>query len=250
MPKNAKIEVSLKGSAGGFMLDAAFSVPAQGVTAIWGPSGSGKTTLLCAIAGLTRLEGHVKIGADVWQDGQRFVPVHKRRLGYVFQEASLLPHLSVRGNLDFAIKRNGGHMVDFDGLVERLKLTTLLTRSVGKLSGGESQRVALARTLMSAPEILLMDEPLSSLDSEAKAEIVPMIASLSRDTGLPVLYVSHDSYEVERLADRTLRMNKGRIIDMPEALFPVQLEGLSEAQIRALAEAALKAGLKVWGFRD
>jgi len=239
------IEVSLKGMTGSFGLDASFSVPAQGVTAIWGPSGSGKTTLLRAIAGLTRLEGHVKIGTDIWQDGQRFVPVHKRRIGYVFQEASLLPHLSVRGNLDFALKRNGGRAVDFDGLVDRLKLAPLLSRSVHKLSGGERQRVALARTLMSAPEILLMDEPLSSLDGEARAEIVPMIASLSRDTGLPVLYVSHDAYEVERLADRVLRMSKGRIIETPDTVFNASLDGLCEAQVRALAEAALKAGIKV-----
>ena len=238
------IDVALKGTAGGFTLDAAFSVSTQGVTAIWGPSGSGKTTLLCAIAGLTRLEGHVRIDDDTWQDGRQFVPVHKRRVGYVFQEASLLPHLSVHGNLDFAMKRNGGHTIDFDGLVERLKLQPLLTRSIGKLSGGERQRVALARTLMSAPEILLMDEPLSSLDSEAKAEIVPMIAALSRDTGLPILYVSHDAYEVERLADRTLRMNKGRIIDTPDIVFNASLTGLTEGQIRALAEAALKAGIK------
>jgi molybdate transport system ATP-binding protein len=238
------IEVSLQGSVGGFTLDAAFSVPAQGVTAIWGPSGSGKTTLLRAIAGLTRLEGHVRIGKDIWQDDRSFVPVHKRRVGYVFQEASLLPHLSVRGNLDFALKRNGGQAVD-ERLIERLELGGLLHRSIGKLSGGERQRVALARTLMSAPEILLMDEPLSSLDSDAKAEIVPMIASLSRETGLPVLYVSHDAYEVERLADRTLRISKGRIIDMPDIAFNASLEGLGEAQIRALAEAALKAGIKV-----
>lgn len=238
------IEVSLKGTAGDFMLDAAFSVPAQGVTAIWGPSGSGKTTLLRAIAGLTRLEGHVKIGSHIWQDARQFTPVHKRRVGYVFQEASLLPHLSVHGNLDFAVKRNGGHTIDFDGLVERLKLAPLLGRSTNKLSGGERQRVALARTLLSAPEILLMDEPLSSLDSEAKAEIVPMIAALSRDTGLPVLYVSHDAYEVERLADRTLRMSKGRIIDTPDMAFNASLDGLTEAQIKTLAEAALKAGIK------
>ncbi|CAL4866928.1 Sulfate/thiosulfate import ATP-binding protein CysA [Asticcacaulis sp. MM231] len=242
---NDMIDVSLKGSAGAFVLDAAFSVPAQGVTAIWGPSGSGKTTLLRAIAGLTRLDGHVKIGADIWQDGSTFVPVHKRRVGYVFQEASLLTHLTVRGNLDFALKRNGGHTVDFSGLVARLKLEGLLKRSVTQLSGGERQRVALARTLLSAPEILLMDEPLSSLDSEAKAEIVPMIASLSRDTGVPVLYVSHDAYEVERLADRTLRMARGRIIDAPATTFDTSLDGLSEAQVRALAEAALKAGIKV-----
>ena len=245
MPETANIEVSLKGSAGAFTLDATFTVPARGVTAIWGPSGSGKTTLLRAIAGLTRLEGHVRIGDDIWQDGHCFLPVHKRRVGYVFQEASLLPHLSVHGNLDFAVKRNGGHSVDFDGLVERLKLSPLLSRSVGQLSGGERQRAALARTLLSAPEILLMDEPLSSLDGEAKAGIVPMIASLSRDTGLPVLYVSHDAYEVERLADRTLRISKGRIIDTPDIAFSASLDGLSETQIRTLAEAALKTGIKV-----
>jgi molybdate transport system ATP-binding protein len=238
------IEVSLKGSAGRFTLDASFSVPAQGVTAIRGPSGSGKTTLLRAIAGLTRLEGHVKVGGHAWQDEHCFIPVHKRRVGYVFQEASLLPHLNVRGNLEFALKRNGGHTVDFDGWVERLKLSSLLSRSIHKLSGGERQRVALARTLLSAPEILLMDEPLSSLDSEAKAEIVPMIASLSRDTGLPILYVSHDAYEVERLADRILRLSKGHIIDSLDVTFNASLEGLSEAQVRALARAALKAGIK------
>lgn len=242
------IDISLSGSAGTFTLDATFSVPAQGVTAIWGPSGSGKTTLLRAIAGLTALTGHVKIGADVWQDERRFVPVHRRRVGYVFQEASLLPHLSVMGNLDFARKRAGktdGHRAMDDNLIERLNLSRLLHRSVHKLSGGERQRVALARTLMSVPDVLLMDEPLSSLDGEAKTEIVPMIALLSRDIGLPILYVSHDAYEVERLADRTLRLNRGRIIDKPEATFDSNLDGLSDTQVRALAKAALKAGLKV-----
>jgi len=159
-----------------------------------------------------------------------------------------LPHLSVQGNLDFARKRVGrtaGSGAMDDALADRLNLSPLLHRSVHKLSGGERQRVALARSMMSAPDILLMDEPLSSLDGEAKAEIVPMIASLSRDIGLPILYVSHDAYEVERLADRILRLNRGRIIDRPEATFDARLDGLSNAQVRALAEAALKAGIKV-----
>ncbi|ESQ82626.1 hypothetical protein AEAC466_15920 [Asticcacaulis sp. AC466] len=242
---DAVIDIALDGHTGGFALNAAFIVPARGVTAIWGASGAGKTTLLRAIAGLTRLTGHVRIGEQVWQDNQRFVPVHRRRVGYVFQEASLLPHLTVRGNLDFAQKRNGGHAVETERLIERLKLAPLLARKVDKLSGGERQRVALARALFSAPEILLMDEPLSSLDGEAKAEIVPMIAALSRDTALPVLYVSHDAYEVERLADRVLRLAKGRIIDTPDAAFSTQLDALSPAQVRALAEAALKAGIRV-----
>ncbi len=236
------IEVALKGSAGAFTIDATFDVPAMGITAIWGPSGAGKTTLLRAIAGLTRLDGRVTIGGDVWQDGSRFVPVHKRRVGYVFQEPSLLSHLTVAGNLLYGMKRAGVE-VDFDSTVERLGIQPLLRRSVGKLSGGERQRVALARAVLGAPEILLMDEPLSSLDSGAKGEIIPLIAAIGRD--LPILYVSHDAYEIERLADRTLRMKDGRIVDEPEVEFNTQLDGLSEAEVRALAAAALKAGLRV-----
>jgi molybdate transport system ATP-binding protein len=238
------IEVALKGP----FIDAAFAVPASGVTALWGPSGAGKTTLLRAIAGLNRLEGHVRLGDTVWQDGAQFTPVHKRRLGYVFQEPSLLAHLSVRGNLDFAhrrnIGRNIGRSVDRDGWIERLKLAPLLDRRVETLSGGERQRVALGRTLLSAPDLLLMDEPLSSLDHEARSQIVPMIADLTREAGVPVLYVSHDAYEVERLADRTLRLHHGRILDAPEPP-PPSLDGLDDAKLRQLALAALKAGIRV-----
>ena len=234
------IEVKLRGG----VIDAAFSVPASGVTALWGPSGAGKTTLLRAIAGLTRLDGHVRVGGAVWQDGARFTPVHRRRVGYVFQEPSLLAHLSVRGNLDFAQRRNGGRGVDRDGWIARLKLAPLLDRRVDALSGGERQRAALARTLLSAPDLLLMDEPLSSLDGEARSEIVPMIADVARAADLPVLYVSHDAYEVERLADRTLRIYHGCILDAPEPT-PPSLEGLDDAQVRRLALAALKAGIRV-----
>ncbi len=237
---NMTIDVALKGPH----LDAAFAVPASGVTAVWGPSGAGKTTLLRAIAGLVRLDGHVRIGDETWQDGRLFRPVHKRRIGFVFQEASLLPHLGVRGNLDYAVKR-AGQSVDFDAVVARLKLEPLLGRSVGKLSGGERQRVALGRALLSAPKLLLMDEPLSSLDGEAKAEILPMIADVARTAGVPVLYVSHDAYEIERLADRVLRIQDGRVSAAPEKTFSASLDGLSEAQVRALAEAALKAGVRI-----
>jgi molybdate transport system ATP-binding protein len=238
------IEVALKGPN----IDAAFTVPASGVTALWGPSGAGKTTLLRAIAGLTRLDGHVRIGDTIWQDGAQFMPVHKRRLGYVFQEPSLLAHLTVRGNLDFAHKRsggrNGGRSVDRDGWIARLKLAPLLDRRVETLSGGERQRAALGRTLVSAPDILLMDEPLSSLDHEARSQIVPMIADLTREAGVPVVYVSHDAYEVERLADRTLRISHGRILDAPEPP-PPSLDGLDDAKVRLLALAALKAGIRI-----
>jgi len=234
------IDISLKGPH----LDAAFTVPAAGVTAIWGPSGAGKTTLLRAIAGLTRLDGHVRIGGEIWQEGTLFRPVHKRRVGFVFQEPSLLPHLGVRGNLNYGAKR-AGVPVDFDAVVTQLKLAPLLDRGVAGLSGGERQRVALGRALLSAPKLLLMDEPLSSLDGEAKAEIVPLIAEVSKTSGLPILYVSHDAYEIERLADRVLRIQDGKISAAPEKAFSASLDGMSEAQIRALAEAALKAGIRV-----
>ncbi len=239
------LDIALKGKVGAFDLDIAFTVPARGITAIWGASGAGKSALLRAIAGLSRLEGHVRIGQTVWQDGTTFMPVHKRRIGFVFQDASLFSHLSVQGNLDYARTRNGGAVIDAAAIIERLRLSGLLNRPVGKLSGGEQQRVALARTLFSAPDVLLMDEPLSSLDGNAKSEIIPLIATLSRQTGLPVLYVSHDSYEIERLADRILRIKAGRLIDGDEKGFENNIEGLNEDQIRALASAALKAGLRI-----
>lgn len=231
------IDVSLKGPAGGFVLDAAFTVPAAGITAIWGPSGSGKTTLLRAICGLTRLSGHVRIGDAIWQDGRSFLPVHKRGAGYVFQEASLFPHLNVRGNLDYARRRSGA--ADFDNTIDLLRIRPLLPRGVGALSGGERQRVALARTLLSAPALLLMDEPLSSLDGDAKADILPLIRDIGRR--VPIFYVSHDAAEIAALADRALRMQAGRIT---AAAAVASLDDLNEAQIRALAQAALTAGLQ------
>jgi molybdate transport system ATP-binding protein len=219
------IDIALKGPH----LDAQFTVPGEGVTAVWGPSGAGKTTLLRAIAGLVRLDGHVRIGDDIWQDGRTFLPVHHRRVGFVFQEASLLPHLGVRGNLDYAAKRSGSR--DVDKVVAQLNLAPLLGRGVAKL--------------LSAPKLLLMDEPLSSLDGEAKAEIVPLIAELTRTSGVPILYVSHDAYEIERLADRTLRILDGKVTTAPAAAFDTSLDGLSDTQVKALAQAALKAGIRV-----
>ncbi|HVZ28802.1 MAG TPA: ATP-binding cassette domain-containing protein [Asticcacaulis sp.] len=238
----SQIDVSLKGPiskspAGGFALDAAFTVPAAGITAVWGPSGSGKTTLLRAISGLARLSGHVRIGDATWQDSRTFVSVHKRGVGYVFQEASLFPHLTVHGNLDYARKRSVAG--DFDSIVDLLHIRDLLSRGVGALSGGERQRVALARTLLSAPGLLLMDEPLSSLDTAAKADILPLIRQIGQR--LPILYVSHDVSEVATLADRVLRIQAGQVM---AAEAPASLAGLSDAQIRALAQAALAAGLQ------
>ncbi len=227
------IDIALKGTAGRFSIDAAFTVPASGITAIWGASGSGKTTLLRAIAGLQRLSGHVRVGDAVWQDGRGFLAVHKRRVGYVFQEASLFSHLSVAENIDYGRRRAGGEMPDLPGL------KPLLSRRVATLSGGERQRVALARAIAARPVLLLMDEPLSSLDGAAKAELLPLIKAVGAQ--VPILFVTHDAAEVAALADRVLQMDGGRVMPGTKT---ASLEGLNEAEIRALAQAALNAGLK------
>jgi molybdate transport system ATP-binding protein len=221
-------------------VDFEYTGPGDGITAIWGPSGSGKTTFLRFVAGLTHLRGRVSIDNALWQDDHRSVPSHRRGVGYVFQEASLFPHLNVEGNLDFAFRRNCNRHVDRTSIIEMLGVGPLLRRSVANLSGGERQRVALARTLMSAPRLLLLDEPLSSLDGEAKAGILPLIRTIAKT--VPILYVGHDPSEITALADRVLRVTNG-------ALFPsdasTPLAGLSDDEIRALAEAALLMGAQL-----
>ena len=245
----AGMEVRLEGSLGGFRLDAAFAVPAAGVTALFGPSGSGKTTLLRCIGGLERLGGRVVVAGETWEDGRRFLPPHRRPVGYVFQEPSLLAHLSVRGNLEFGLRRAGERRLALDEVVAFLGLEPLLGRSTERLSGGERQRVAIGRALLSQPRLLLMDEPLSGLDAEAKAEILPCLERLHQLLEIPVLYVSHDAAEVARFADRLLLMRDGRIAPAPapgegRTLSPDALAGLDGPRLRGLALAALAAGLQ------
>jgi molybdate transport system ATP-binding protein len=236
------IEARLSGRLGDFQLDAELSVPAVGVTALIGPSGCGKTTLLRGLAGLTRLAGTVRFKGETWQDQTRFVPAHRRPVGFVFQEASLFPHLSVRQNLEFGLNRAGAERsLTFDEAVDLLSLAPLLQRSPAKLSGGERQRVAIGRALLVQPRLLLMDEPVSSLDVEAKAEIIGRLEEIHRSLATPILYVSHDPAEVARFADRVLAMRAGRIVPLAHPT-DVSLEGLSEAQIHALALAALRSG--------
>lgn len=198
-----------------FVLDATFEAPATGVTALFGPSGSGKTTLLRCIAGLERASGALRVNGETWQDETTFVPTHKRPLGYVFQEASLFPHLSVRANLEYGYKRiaPAARTVQFDQVVEWLGLSHLIERGdVTSLSGGERQRVAIGRALLTSPRILLMDEPLSALDTTSKQEILPYLERLHRELNIPVLYVSHALDEVTRLADHLVLLDKGRVI--------------------------------------
>ncbi len=233
------------GQIGGFALDASLTLPPTGLTALIGPSGSGKTTLLRCIAGLTRLPGRLTVDGEVWQDENSFLPPHRRAIGMVFQDAGLLPHLSVERNLVFGLSRTRAPViVARDEVVSLLGLAPLLSRSTANLSGGERQRVAIGRALLSQPRLLLMDEPLSSLDAEAKAQIAPYIERLHRTLALPVLYVTHDAGEVRRLADQVLVMRDGAVRLAPEATAGApDLESLAPEEIRRLARAALSAGL-------
>jgi molybdate transport system ATP-binding protein len=213
-----EISTALAGTLGGFSLDVAFKMPMRGVTALFGPSGCGKTTILRCMAGLQRLPGHFIVGGEAWQDSARgiFVETHHRPIGYVFQEASLFQHLSVRQNLLYGGRRAGDAPADnslgFDGIVELLAIGHLLDRSPAALSGGERQRVAVGRALLSRPRILLMDEPLAALDRMTKEEILPYFEELHRDLALPIVYVSHDIGEVARLADTMVLLDKGRVV--------------------------------------
>ena len=209
------LEVSLNHRLGDFLLDVAFKVPAIGVTALFGRFGSGKTSVLRAVAGLVRTQrSTVKINGEVWQASGRFIPTHKRPIGYVFQEASLFLHLSVRRNLEYGWRQVPAEQrkVGFDNVVELLGIGPVLKRATHRLSGGERQRVAIARALLTSPRLLLMDEPLSALDHGAKQAILPYLEGLHDELGIPSLYVSHDPNEVARLADQMVLLEQGRVI--------------------------------------
>jgi molybdate transport system ATP-binding protein len=262
-----RIEAAFRGRLGGFTLDFALDVPASGVTVLFGPSGCGKTSVLRCMAGLERLPGRLVVAGETWQDEGRFLPTHRRPIGYVFQEASLLPHLSVRRNLMFGHHRaQGDKPIALDQIVELLGLAPLLDRGAMRLSGGERQRVAIGRALLSQPRLLLMDEPLASLDQARKAEVLPYLERLHAELAIPVIYVTHDPAEARRLGDRMVVMAEGRArqtVDLspakadpaaaalqarllelgPDALVAaLQTEGLAPA-VAGLAVAALQAGL-------
>jgi molybdate transport system ATP-binding protein len=213
------IEIGLQSRLGQFSLEVSFAAPASGVTALFGTSGSGKTSVLRAVAGLQRATGSIRINDEVWQDERRFVPTHKRSLGYVFQEASLFPHLSVRRNLEYGWRRIPGEdrRLKLDDVVDLLGIVPLMQRATARLSGGERQRVAIARALLTSPKLLLMDEPLSALDHGAKQAILPYLEHLHDELAIPSLYVSHDPNEVARLADHMVLLEQGRVIAQGDA---------------------------------
>jgi molybdate transport system ATP-binding protein len=211
------IQMRLKLGYPGFALDVDLQLPGRGVTALYGHSGSGKTTCLRCIAGLERADqGFIQVNDEVWQDSDNriFVAPHKRALGYVFQEASLFPHLSVLANLEFGLKRipKPQRRVDMAHATELLGISHLLDRHPQHLSGGERQRVGMARALLTSPKLLLMDEPLAALDAQRKSEILPYLQRLHDELDIPVLYVSHSQDEVARLADHIVLLSNGKAL--------------------------------------
>ncbi|MFZ5707875.1 MAG: ATP-binding cassette domain-containing protein [Pseudomonadota bacterium] len=206
------IVIRLQGKRGArFRLEVDVEIPSTGVTALLGPSGSGKTSLLRALAGLDRHPGTIRFGADIWQDERQFVPAERRRVGYVFQGEGLLPHLSVARNLLFAERRAPPGPFERDEIIRQTGIGSLLEAMPRNLSGGEAQRAAIARALLGQPRLLLMDEPLSALDSPARAAMLSWLGDTLPDLGLPVVYVTHDEGEAQRLASTTLILRNGRL---------------------------------------
>ncbi len=208
-----RVEVSKQ--LGQFSVDVAFASEGR-VTGLFGPSGSGKTSLVSMIAGLmTPDRGVISVDGEALDDTTRrfHVAVHRRRIGYVFQDARLFPHLDVRRNLDYGRRMNRltRDAAQEKRLSEMLNIGHLLDRRPGQLSGGERQRVALGRALLAQPRLLLLDEPLGSLDEDRKAEILPYLMLLRDEAGVPMVYVSHDPDELRQLASHVVMLKRGRV---------------------------------------
>jgi molybdate transport system ATP-binding protein len=223
---NLQIRASLRYGQD-FRLEVDHDIPLTGVTGLFGRSGCGKTSLLRLIAGLERVkDASVLFGEQQWQSGRRFVPLHKRRIGLVFQEHSLLPHLSVLDNLLYGYQRTPRNLrrLHLPEVARMLGLEDLLDRRIDQLSGGQRQRVSLGRALLSSPQLLLLDEPMAALDTQTKREIMPFLTRLAVESGIPIIMVSHSPDEIQRLADRVVFMRAGAID---------RIETIREAMARA-----------------
>ena len=212
----SRLEVDVRASIGGFALDARFTAPTTGITALFGRSGAGKTSLINVLAGLARpIEGRIALGDEVLFDDARGVdlPPERRRIGYVFQEGRLFPHMTVRRNLLYGANRLAPAERDarFAHIADLLGLERLLRRRPRDLSGGEKQRVAVGRALLTAPRLLLMDEPLASLDPGHKRDILPYIEKLRDAERVPIVYVTHAMEEIVRLADTLVLLSDGAV---------------------------------------
>lgn len=238
------IELSVQAQRGALNVDVDMSLPSHGVTAFFGASGAGKTTLLRILAGLERVESAtVKFNDTVWQQGDSFVPVHERSVGVVFQEPSLFAHLSVEANIAYAAKRaRSGSPIDMAELLELLGISTLLNRAAHTLSGGEQQRVAIARSLAANPVLLLMDEPLAAVDTQRRDEILPYLERLPSYLKLPLIYVSHAMDEVARIADNLVLIEAGSVLAhgplerlLTQSSLPLALRDDAEAVVNTVA---------------
>lgn len=265
------IEIALKKKRGAFELDVAFRTPpgemgSPGVIALFGPSGCGKTTTVHAISGLLRPDaGVVRIGDATLFDSAEGIDVaaERRRIGYVFQDARLFPHLDVLRNLRYGAQRapQEGPRIDFDEVVDLLGLRPLLARRPRRLSGGERQRVALGRALLCRPRLMLLDEPLASLDAGRRAELLPYLERLRDRLSVPMIYVSHQFDEVLRLATHVVLLDAGRVVAQgdvaavslaPELRAVVGSDALGavvEGEIEAVDRAAGLARLRVGAGR-
>ena len=240
------LEANFKMDYPGFNLDVELTLPAKGVTVVFGPSGSGKTTLLRCLSGLERApSGTLKLAGQVWQDDGIFIPIHQRKVGLVFQESRLFPHLSIQQNLLYGYQRTQSveRNLHLDEVVEVLGLAALLKRTPDKLSGGEKQRVAIGRALLTSPKLLLMDEPLASLDMQRKAEIIPFIKRIEDEFKTPIIYVTHSVDEVLQLVDTMVILQAGKVANfgpVQEVFSDVRLrQVLGEEQLGAVLETSV-----------
>ena len=249
----ARFEVSYPS----FHLSVGLDVPASGITVLFGPSGSGKTTLLRCLAGLERAsDGFMQFGNDVWQDEAKglCLPLYTRPIGYVFQEPRLFPHYSVRSNLLYGYKRIRAEerRISIEQVVNILGIEHLLERRTHKLSGGEQQRVAIGRALLTSPKLLLLDEPLASLDIQRKQELLPFIRRLHEVLHIPVMYVSHAISEIFQLADRVVLLKQGKLVgagSLNEVLTSLEFRGsFGSLRVGAVLDASVASHEPQYGL--
>jgi len=252
------LHIDLRLTRADFALQAHLTLPTQGVTVLWGASGSGKTSLLRSVAGLERAQGRVQLGEALWQDDATgvFTPVWQRRLGMVFQEASLFEHLDVQGNLQYGLRRlpraqQSSARQALAQAVEVLGIGALLTRQPTTLSGGERQRVAIARALAVQPHLLLLDEPLAALDGPRKREVLPWLDALRQHLQVPMLYVTHAADEVAHLADTLVVLDQGRVRacgPVAQILSSIDLPVHLGDDVGALVTGTVAGCDKAWGL--
>jgi molybdate transport system ATP-binding protein len=247
------LDMQVRHRQGAFSVEATINQTEMGITALFGPSGAGKTSIINMLAGLLRPDaGRIVVNGRCLFDAAEGIdlPTHLRRIGYIFQDGRLLPHLSVRANLNFGLRLTPAERryIAFDAVVELLGIGHLLERRPAKLSGGEKQRVAIGRALLTSPELLLMDEPLASLDRARKTEVLPFIRRLSSEFRVPIVYVSHALEEILNIADHLVVLENGRIKVSGEIGSLMSIEQISSnhcdlAGVHLTAESPLVNGM-------